>query len=50
MDWVFGSRDIPLEELPEDTSLQRLLKPYLRNRGKIELASGKLISSPFCEA
>lgn len=49
MDWVFGSRNIPLEELPEDTSLQRNLKAYLRINGKIELASGKLISNPFCE-
>ena len=49
MDWVYGSRDIPIEELPEDTSLQRKLKPYLRNNGKIEWASGKLISNPFCE-
>lgn len=49
MDWIYKSRDIPLEELPEDTSLQRKLKPYLRNNGKIEWASGKLISNPFCE-
>jgi hypothetical protein len=49
MDWVYGSKDIPLEELPEDTSLQRNLKPYLRNNGKIGWASGKLISNPFCE-
>ena len=43
MDWVYGSKDIPLEELPEGTTLQRNLKPYLRNNGKIELASGKLV-------
>lgn len=43
MDWVYGSKDIPFDELPEDTSLQRNLKPYLRNNGKIELASGKLV-------
>ncbi len=43
MDWVYGSKDIPLDELPEDTSLQRNLKPYLRNNGKIELASGRLV-------
>lgn len=49
MDWVYGSRDIPLENLPENTSLQRKLKPYLLNGGKIEWASGKLISNPFCE-
>ncbi len=49
MDWVYGSRDIPLEKLPEYTSLQRKLKPYLLNNGKIEWACGKLISNPFCE-
>ncbi|QAA30474.1 acyltransferase domain-containing protein [Clostridium manihotivorum] len=43
MDWVYGTRDIPLEKLPEDTSLQKKLKPYLLNKGKIEWASGKLI-------
>jgi hypothetical protein len=47
MDWVYGTRDIPLEKLPEDTSLQRKLKPYLLNNGKVEWASGKLISNPF---
>ena len=49
MDWVYGSRDIPLDELPENTSLQRRLKPYLRNNGKIEWTTGKLVSNPFCE-
>jgi hypothetical protein len=50
MDWVYGSRDIPLEELPENTSLQRRLKPYLRNHGKIEWTTGRLVSNPFCES
>lgn len=49
MDWIYGSRNIPIEELPEDTYLQRKLKPYLRNNGKIEWTSGKLIPDPFCE-
>ena len=49
MDWIYGSRNIPIEELPEDTSLQRKLKPHLRNSGKIEWTSGTLISNPFCE-
>jgi len=48
MDWIYNSRDIPIEELPEDTSLQRNLKPHLKNNGKIEWASGKLSSNPFC--
>ncbi|EPR14043.1 acyltransferase domain-containing protein [Ruminiclostridium papyrosolvens] len=49
MDWVYGGRDIPLEELPEDTTLQRNLKTYLQNNGKIGWTTGKLISNPFCE-
>ncbi|ACL75383.1 acyltransferase domain-containing protein [Ruminiclostridium cellulolyticum] len=49
MDWIYGSREIPLEELPENTSLQRNLKPYLLNKGKIGWACGKLISNPFIE-
>jgi hypothetical protein len=47
MDWVYGSRDIPLEDLPENTSLQKKLKPYLLNNGKIEWTSGTLIADPF---
>jgi hypothetical protein len=49
MDWIYGSKDIPLEELPEDTSLQRNIKIHLRNNGKIEWTSGTLISNPFCD-
>jgi hypothetical protein len=49
MDWVYGSKDIPVEELPENTRLQRNLKPYLRNKGKIEWTTGKLIANPFME-
>lgn len=47
LDWVYGKRDIPFENLPEETSLQRKLKPYLLNGGKIELANGTLITNPF---
>jgi hypothetical protein len=47
LDWVYGRRDIPFENLPEKTSLQRKLKPYLLNGGKIELANGTLIANPF---
>lgn len=47
MDWVYGSKDIPLEELPEKTSLQKKLKPYLQNQGKIGWTLGTLISDPF---
>ena len=42
MDWIYGGRDIPINELPEETTLQRRLKPHLLNGGKIEWATGKL--------
>lgn len=48
MDWIYGSRDIPIEDLPKETTLQKNLKPYLQNNGTIELASGTLIANPFC--
>jgi hypothetical protein len=47
LDWIYGKRDIPFENLPEATSLQRKLKPYLLNGGKVEWANGILISNPF---
>ncbi|HEX3077111.1 MAG TPA: acyltransferase domain-containing protein [Lachnospiraceae bacterium] len=47
LDWVYGRRDIPFENLPEETSLQRKLKPYLINGGKVEWANGTLIQEPF---
>ena len=47
MDWVYGRRDIPIEKLPENTSLQKKLKPYLLNNGQIEWTFGKLIDDPF---
>jgi hypothetical protein len=49
LDWVYGRKDIPYENLPEETLLQRKLKPYLLNGGKIEWANGTLISNPFLE-
>lgn len=47
LDWVYGRRDIPFENLPEETSLQRKLKKYLLDGGKVEWANGTLISDPF---
>lgn len=35
LEWVYKRRDLPFEELPEDTSLQRNMKMYLKNGGKI---------------
>lgn len=42
MDWLYKRNDIPLEELPEDTSLQRNVKSYLLKGGKIGWALGRL--------
>lgn len=42
MVWVFKRSDIPLRELPENTSLQRRLKAYLLSRGKVLEAGGEL--------
>jgi len=50
LDWVYGRRDIPYENLPEETSLQRKLKPFLLNGGKVEWANGTLISNPFLDS
>lgn len=42
MQWVYGKMDIPYEELPEDTSLQRNLKKHLLAGGKVGEAKGFL--------
>ena len=40
--WVYKRPDIPLEKLPENTSLQRTLKNYLLAGGKVGEATGIL--------
>ncbi len=45
MEWVYKRRDIPLETLPENTSLQRNMKRFLLSGGQIGEASGKLKKS-----
>lgn len=47
MEWVFKDPAIPVEELPEETSLQRNLKAYLKNGGKIGCAYGILKDHAF---
>lgn len=42
MEWIFKRTDLPLEELPENTSLQRNLKKYLQSGGKVRDAKGIL--------
>ena len=48
MYWVYKRDDIPLEKLPENTSLQRRMKEYILNGGKVGSAFGKLVKNPFC--
>lgn len=46
--WVYKKKNLPIEQLPEETTLQRRMKKYLLNGGKIGWANGKLIDNPFC--
>lgn len=48
MYWVYKRDDIPWEKLPENTSLQRRMKEYILDGGKIGVAFGKLVCDPFC--
>lgn len=41
--WVYKRPDIPLPDLPEDTSLQRNLKKYLLAGGKVGEGEGRLL-------
>lgn len=43
MEWVFKSKDIPLAQLPEDTSLQRAMKKHLLNGGWIGAGEGIIV-------
>lgn len=47
MEWVYKREDIPIEELPEDTSLQRRLKAYLLADYEFHSGMGILIDEPF---
>ena len=40
LQWVFKRKDIPTEDLPENTSLQRRMKEYLLRGGKVADAEG----------
>lgn len=40
LEWVFKRRDLPLEKLPENTSLQRSMKACLLSGGKVGEAFG----------
>ena len=43
MDWVFKTRNVPIAELPENTTLQKNMKRHLLNGGKIGCGRGRLI-------
>ncbi len=47
LEWVYKRGDIPYEELPEETSLQRNMKQYLLGGGKIGDADGILKKSAW---
>ena len=42
LEWVFKRKDLPLEKLPEETSLQRKMKAYVLQGGKIGEAYGEI--------
>lgn len=46
-EWVYKRTDIPNEDLPEDTSLQRSLKAFLLSGGTFRSGEGYLIDEPF---
>lgn len=45
--WVFKNPKLPVEQFPEDTSLQRKLKAHLLDGGTFLDAEGVLIQDPF---
>ena len=42
LDWIFPRKDLPLQALAEDTSLQKKAKAFLLSGGKIDWALGRL--------
>jgi len=42
VEWIFGRKDIPWAELPEDTALRRGMKRYILGGGKVGWPHGKL--------
>lgn len=49
LEWVYQRSKLPLEELPENTSLQRNLKEYLLKGNQVGTAYGVLDETPFLE-
>lgn len=46
-EWVYKREDIPTQELPENTTLQRNLKAFLLTGNPFHNGEGKLIADPF---
>lgn len=42
LEWVYKRRDLPVMELPQETSLQRTMKEYLIKGGKVGAATGTM--------
>ena len=47
MEWIFKKTNIPICDLPEDTTLQRNLKQYLLDGNELGEACGYLVNNPF---
>lgn len=47
MEWVFKNRNLSIDEVPQDTSLQRKMKEYIKNGGVIGNGAGYLKPDPF---
>lgn len=45
LEWVFGRNDLALQDLPENTTLQRNLKKYMLAGGKVGIGYGTLLES-----
>lgn len=50
IEWVFKNPNLPMKDLPEDTTLQRNLKHYLLSGGDIGEALGILVAEPFSDS
>lgn len=47
MEWVFKNRNLSIDEVPQETSLQRKMKEYLKKGGLIGNGAGHLKPDPF---
>lgn len=47
LQWIYLRSDLPLEQLPEDTSLRRNLKRFLLSGGAFRTGKGWLADEPF---